>query len=57
MEYSCIVNGQILRVHQIKKKGSTQCHKKSTHGKKINPPNVTSADSKKGETETANALI
>jgi hypothetical protein len=31
--------------------------KKSTHGEKNNPPNVTLAGSKKGETETANALI
>jgi hypothetical protein len=57
MEYSCIVNRQILRVHQIRKKESTQCHKKSTHEKIFDPPNVTSAGSKKGETETANALI
>jgi hypothetical protein len=49
MEYSCIVNGQILRVHQIKKN---------------NPPNVIKKSTQchlgwleKGETETANALI
>jgi hypothetical protein len=57
MEYSCIVNGQILRVHQIQKKYPPNVIKKSTHGEKINPPNVTLAGSKKGETETANALI
>jgi hypothetical protein len=57
MEYSCIVNGQFLRVHQIQKNNPPNVTKKSTHGEKINPPNVTSAGSKKGETETANALI
>jgi hypothetical protein len=57
MEYSCIVNGQILRVHQIRKNNPPNVIKKSTHGEKINPPNVTLAGSKKGETETANALI
>jgi hypothetical protein len=57
MEYSCIVNGKNLRVHQMREKKSTQCHKKPTHGEKINPPNVTLAGSKKGETETANALV
>jgi hypothetical protein len=57
MEYSCIVNGQILRVHQIQKNNPPNVIKKSTHGKKINPPNVTLAGSKRGETETANALI
>jgi hypothetical protein len=57
MEYSCIVNGQILRVHQIRKNNPTNVIKKPTHGEKNNPPNVTLAGSKKGETEIANALI
>jgi hypothetical protein len=57
MEYSCIVKGQILRVHQIRKNIPPNVIKKSTHGEKINPTNVTLAGSKKGETETANALI
>jgi hypothetical protein len=56
MEYSCMVNGQILRVHQMQKKNPPNVIKKSTHGEKNNPPNVTSG-SKKDETETANALI
>jgi hypothetical protein len=57
MEYSCIVNGQILRVHQMPKKNPPNVIKKFTHGEKNNPPNVTLAGSKKGETETDNALI
>jgi hypothetical protein len=50
MEYSCIVNGKFLRVHQMPKKDPPNVIKKSTHGEKINPPNVTLAGSKKGET-------
>jgi hypothetical protein len=57
MEYSCIINGQILRVHQMSLKNPPNVIKKSTHGEKINPPNVPLAGSKRGETETANALI
>jgi hypothetical protein len=38
MEYSCIVNGQILRVHQIPKNNPPNVIKKSTHGKKLIHP-------------------
>jgi hypothetical protein len=35
----------------------TQCHKKIHPQREKNPPNVPLAGSKKGKTETANALI
>jgi hypothetical protein len=57
VEYSCIVNGIFLRVHPMSYKNPPNGIQKSTHGEKINPPNVPLAGSKKGEIETANALI
>jgi hypothetical protein len=49
VKYSCIINGQIWKVHPMSLKSSSTGEKSS--------PNVGPAGSKEDEIETANALI